>query len=172
MRNEQIIRHSSGRITPPSLTTERASNLLLRASAFVLRYGLVVIILWFGIFKFTPTEAEGIRPLLVHSPILSWLYAVTDTRGASNAIGVAEIAIALLVAARPISRRASALGSIGATLMFLTTLSFLATTPGAWARVDGLLVPAGVGAFLIKDLLLLAAAMWTGAESLAARPCR
>jgi len=54
--------------------------------------------------------------------------------------------------------------------MFLTTLSFLATTPGSWGRIDGLLVPTGAGVFLIKDLLLLGAALWTAAEALAATP--
>jgi len=89
-------------------------------------------------------------------------------RGASRLIGLAEIAIALSLAARPISARVSAAGSIGAIVMFLTTLSFLATTPGSWARVDGFLVPAGAGGFLIKDLLLLGAALWTAAEALSA----
>lgn len=151
-----------------SLLNERASGALLRASAVVLRYGLVVLILWFGLFKFTPTEAQAIQPLVANSPLLSWLYAVTTLRGASAVIGVAEIVIALLMAARPFSARVSAVGSVGAIVMFLTTMSFLATTPGSFGRVDGFLVPTGAGGFLIKDLLLLGAAMWTAGEALAA----
>jgi len=100
--------------------------------------------------------------------LLSWLYASTDLRGASRIIGVAEIAIALLIAARPFSACVSAAGSIGATVMFLTTLSFLATTPGSWGVVDGILVPTGAGSFLIKDLLLLGASVWTAGEALSA----
>jgi uncharacterized membrane protein YkgB len=151
-----------------SLPSERAAAALLRSSAVVLRYGLVLLILWFGVFKFTPTEAQGIQPLVASSPLLSWLYLVTDVRGASRLIGIAEIVIALLIAARPWSARLSVAGSVGAIGMFLTTLSFLATTPGSWGRIDGLLVPAGAGVFLIKDLLLLGAALWTAAEALAA----
>jgi reactive chlorine resistance protein C len=147
---------------------EGAGEILLRSAAFVLRYGLVLLILWFGVFKFTPSEAQAIQPLVAHSPLLSWLYAVTGVRGASRLIGIAEITIALLIAARPWSSRASAVGSIGATLMFLTTLSFLITTPGSWAVVDSILVPAGAGSFLIKDLLLLGAALWTAGEALLA----
>ena len=148
---------------------DRAVDLLARSSGIILRYGLVVLVLWFGVFKFTPSEAQAIQPLVAHSPFLSWLYAVTNVRGASRIIGVAEIAIALLIAARPFSARASAVGSIGAVLMFLTTLSFLATTPGSWGVVDGLVVPVGAGGFLIKDLLLLGAALGSAAEALSAQ---
>jgi len=147
---------------------DRAADILFQSGVAVLRYGLVLLVLWFGVFKFTPTEAQAIQPLVAHSPFLSWLYAVTGIRGASRIIGVAEIAIALLIAARPVSARASAVGSIGAIVMFLTTLSFLATTPGSWGVVDGILVPTGAGGFLIKDLLLLGAALWTAGEALAA----
>jgi uncharacterized membrane protein YkgB len=138
------------------------------SGAVILRYGLVLLVLWFGVFKFTPTEAQAIQGLVANSPLLSWLYALTDIRGASRIIGVDEIAIALLIAARPFLARVSAAGSIGATVMFLTTLSFLATTPGSWGVVDGILVPTGPGGFLIKDLLLLGASVWTAGEALSA----
>ena len=147
---------------------DRATDVLLRSGVAILRYGLVLLVLWFGVFKFTPTEAQAIQPLVAHSPFLSWLYALTGVRGASRLIGLAEIAIALLMAARPISARVSAIGSIGAIIMFLTTLSFLVTTPGSWGVVDGVPVPTGAGGFLIKDLLLLGAAVWTAGEALAA----
>jgi reactive chlorine resistance protein C len=144
-----------------------ASHGIQTVAGVVLRYGLVVIILWFGVFKFTPSEARAIQPLLANSPFFSWLYHVTDVRGASRVIGVAEIVIAILIALRPFSRRACAIGSVGAVAMFLSTLSFLGTTPGMWATVDGLFVPSGGGGFVIKDLLLLGAALWSTGESLA-----
>ena len=54
--------------------------------------------------------------------------------------------------------------------MFATTLSFLVTTPGVWVSVPGfpLPVPNEIGAFLVKDLFLLGAALWSGAEALRA----
>lgn len=152
-----------GAAPAPSIETRLAS-----LAGVVLRYGLVTIVLWYGIFKFTPAEAAAIRPLVENSPLLSWLYAVADTRGASWAIGAIEIAIAILVAVRPFSPRLGAIGSIGAIALFLTTLSFLATTPGMWGVVDGLLVPAGAGGFVIKDVALLGAALWSTADSLRA----
>ena len=32
------------------------------------RYGLVVVVAWIGLMKFTTYEAEGIRPFVAHSP--------------------------------------------------------------------------------------------------------
>ena len=37
----------------------------------------------------------------------------------------------------------------------LALLSFLVTTPGVWAVVEGFPAPASAGGFLIKDLFLL-----------------
>ena len=38
------------------------------------RYGLVVVVAWIGLMKFTAYEAEGISPFVAHSPLLSWVY--------------------------------------------------------------------------------------------------
>src|SRR5581483_1141370 len=75
------------------------------------RYGLVVVVGWIGLMKFTTYEAEGIRPFVSNSPLLSWVYGPMSVRGFSAVLGVVEVAIALLVAARPFWPRASALGS-------------------------------------------------------------
>ena len=37
------------------------------------RYGLVVVVGWIGLMKFTTYEAEGIRPFVAHSPLMSWV---------------------------------------------------------------------------------------------------
>ena len=96
------------------------------------RYGLVVVVGWIGLMKFTAYEAEGIRPFVANSPLMSWVYGPMSVRGFSALLGVVEVAIALLIAARPLSPRVSAFGSALAVGMFLTTLSFLVTTPGVW----------------------------------------
>jgi len=44
----------------------------------MLRYGLVAILLMIGATKWTPAEAEAIRPWVTHSPFLSWIYSVTS----------------------------------------------------------------------------------------------
>lgn len=146
----------------------RLQRRLTSIAGHLLRYGLVAVILWIGAFKFTPTEARAIKPLLANSPLLAWLLTVAGVEGASRVIGTTELVIAALLAIRPIAPRLSVVGSVGAIAMFLTTLSFLITTPGSWAVVDGLLIPAGGGFFILKDLVLLGAAIWTAADAMAA----
>jgi reactive chlorine resistance protein C len=57
---------------------------------------------------------------------------VFSIRSFSALLGVTEIVIAPLIAARPLSAGAALVGSALAAGMFLTTLSFLLTTPGVW----------------------------------------
>jgi len=127
-----------------------------------LRYGLVLVLVLFGLAKFTAAEAEAIRPLVSNSPFMSWMYAILSDQGASRAIGSIELIAATLIAARPVSARASAVGSALAVGIFVTTLSFLFTTPGAL----GAMHPAH--GFLLKDIVLLAAAVAIGTEALRA----
>jgi uncharacterized membrane protein YkgB len=79
----------------------------------------------------------------------------------SELIGIVELAIGLLIAIRHWSPKLCAVGSSGAILMFLTTLSFLVTTPG---------LDSGTQGFIMKDVFLLGAAVWSAGEAL--RPAR
>jgi len=128
----------------------------------VLRYGLVFLLLLFGVMKFFRFEAEGIQPLVSHSPLLSWMYRLFSLRTTSALIGTAEITFALAIASRRFSPFLSALGSLGASMTFLVTLSFLVSTPG--------ILEAGnpAGGFILKDCILLGAALFTTGESLLA----
>lgn len=155
----------------PGLTiTHERSSPRARAEAIgceLARYSLVVVVGWIGFMKFTGYEAEGIRPFVANSPLMSWAYGVLSVRGFSNVLGVVEVAIAVLIAARPIAPRVSALGSALAVAMFLTTLSFLFTTPGVWEpSLGGFPALSAVpGQFLFKDLALLGIALWSFGEA-------
>jgi uncharacterized membrane protein YkgB len=131
------------------------------------RYGLVVVVGWIGLLKFTAYEAVGIRLFVSNSPLMSWVYGPMSVRGFSAVLGVIEVAIAMLIAARPFFPRASALGSALAVGMFLTTLSFLVTTPFVWeTTAGGFPALSGIpGQFLIKDLPLLGISLWTLGEA-------
>lgn len=130
-------------------------------------YSLVTVLLYIGALKFLPYEAEGISGLVSNSPLMSWTYSLFSVRGLSAVIGISELVIAILIALRPIYAMASAIGSVFAVGMFLTTLSFLFSTPGVIESSAGFpalsVVP---GQFLLKDLVLLAAAIWTFGDSL------
>src|SRR5678816_4088710 len=98
-------------------------------SGAILRFGLVLFLLLFGLAKFTQAEAETIQPWIAHSPFLGWLYSIASVEGASAIIGVLELTIAALLSVRHWSPGVSVIGSLGASVTFLITLSFLFTTP-------------------------------------------
>ena len=154
-------------VSTPSLPLGDARWLTLLGT-YISRYSLVLILFWIGIQKFTVAEAKGIKPLIAHSPLMSWMYSFLSVRAASSLIGVVEVSVALLIASRPISPKASFLGSLGAIITFLTTVSFLFTTPGVIDHGYAVPLLGGLGGFLIKDLALLGCAVWTAAEALAA----
>jgi uncharacterized membrane protein YkgB len=94
------------------------------------------------------------------TPLISWMLAVFDVRTASAIIGVVEIILALGMLTRRLWPRVSGLASLCASGMFLVTLSFLFSTPGV-------LDPASPAfGFLVKDLILLGAALYTAGEAL------
>ena len=133
----------------------------------VLRYGLVLVVGWIGLMKFTGYEANGIQPLVAHSPLMGWMYHLLTVRQFSDGLGLVEAAIAVLIALRFWSPKASAVGSALAVVMFLTTLSFLFSTPGWEPTLGGFpALSALPGQFLLKDLVLLGAAIWSLGESL------
>ncbi len=147
------------------------NEIALRINVFgfrVLRYGLVLVIGWIGMMKFTGYEATGIQPLVAHSPFMSWMYHILSVQHFSDGLGVVEVGIAILIALRPFSPKACALGSAAAALMFLTTISFLFTTPGWEPTLGGFpALSALPGQFLLKDSVLLGAALWSLGEALA-----
>jgi reactive chlorine resistance protein C len=81
------------------------------AAAYLLRYGLVLVIAWIGFMKFTAYEAAGIQPLVAHSPLMSWVYAILSERAFSALLGIVEVAVATMIALRPVSAKVSAIGS-------------------------------------------------------------
>src|SRR6266511_1466487 len=134
--------------------------------ALLLRYGLVLMIGWIGLMKFTEYEARGIEPLVAHSPLMSWMYGFLTVQGFSNALGIVEVLIAILIGLRHWSAKASALGSVAAVLMFLTTLSFLLSTPWWEPSLGGFpALSALPGQFLLKDVVLLGTAIWSFGEA-------
>jgi uncharacterized membrane protein YkgB len=139
----------------------------------ITRYGLVIVLLWIGGMKFTAYEAEGIKPLVANSPLMGWVYRLMSVGEFSAFLGVVEIAIGLLIAVRPVWAMGSAVGSALASGMFLTTLSFLLTTPGWEPSLGGFpALSAMPGQFLLKDVVLLGASLFTAGESLEAAGSR
>lgn len=123
-----------------------------------MRFALVAVIAWIGAMKFTSYEAEAISGLVANSPLLGWAYAALSHRQFSAVLGVAELAIAGLLTVGPYNVWCGRIGAAGAVGMFLTTLSFMATTPGVFEPAAGGFpaLSAKPGQFLVKDVALLA----------------
>ncbi|WP_440104080.1 DUF417 family protein [Streptosporangium sp. H16] len=153
-------------------TRSTAAGNLQIAGASTLRFGLALNLVMIGRLKFEDYEVENIRPLITSSPPFSRLATMLGERRLARLIGVAEIVIGSLIAAKSFAPRASALGSLAAAGMFTTTLSFLITTPEAWQERRGEPKLSLAGQFLVKDVVLLGASLFTAAESLrdASRP--
>jgi len=143
----------------PTFFDPRRAQRLQTLGAGILRYGLTFLLLLFGTFKFFRFEAEAIQPLLTHSPFLAWLPATLGVRGSSALIGVVELTAALGIAAGPWLPRLGTIAGLIATATFLTTLSFLVTTPGVLAPGSD------AGGFILKDLVLLGAAVHAAGTS-------
>ena len=143
---------------PEVLADPRTEARLRLAGGLLLRYALVFLMLMWGSFKFFDFEAQAIRPLTENSPLTAWMYPLLGVRGAAALFGLVQVPAALLIAVPRLVPRASALASLVACGMLLTTLSFIVTTPaGELAPFRG---------FLMKDAVLLGAALYTAADSL------
>ncbi|MFK4505697.1 YkgB family protein [Bradyrhizobium daqingense] len=149
---------------------DQAERLLVYAepaSRIGLYVSLAIIYAWFGGMKFTDYEAQGLVPLVENSPLLSWFYAVFSVRGFSTFLGFVELSIGLLIALRLVSPFFSVAGGLLSAGLFVTTVSFMVSTPGV--VVPELGVPAisvAPGQFLLKDVGLFAASFWVFADSL------
>lgn len=151
------------------LTTVCQNNApVVRAIAnIVARYGLAVVIGWIGIFKFCSYEALNIQPLVANSPFMGWLYGVFSVQAFSSILGVVEIVTAVLLMVKPWYPRVSLFGSALAIVLFVSTLSFVITTPGvSQASAGGFPFLSMTGQFLIKDIVLLGVSIFTLADAM------
>jgi uncharacterized membrane protein YkgB len=155
---------------------------------------LVVVLVWIGGLKFADYEADGIVPLVANSPLMRFFYRHpaeyrshmnregelkpqnrtwhmgNGTYRFSHGLGIVIIAIGVLIALYPISPTISALGSFLLIIMSFSTLSFLVTTPEAWVPAlgdanHGFPYLSIGGRLLIKDAIMMAAAVVTLADS-------
>jgi uncharacterized membrane protein YkgB len=161
----------------------------------LLRLGLVVVLVWIGGLKFARYEADGIVPLVANSPLMSFFYhhpapeyrpymnregelipahrdwhETNGTYPFAYGLGVVIVSIGILIALHPVLPQVAAAGSFLLILMSLTTLSFLITTPEAWVpalgdSAHGFPFLSGTGRLVVKDAIMLGAAVTTMADS-------
>jgi uncharacterized membrane protein YkgB len=151
-------------------TTVERVGAIEDAGKQIVRWGLIVVLAWIGGMKFTAYEAMGIQPLVAHSPLVGWMYDFLSVRSFSAMLGCIEITTAVLLGLQYFSPMASALGRVLAIGLFATTLSMLFTTPGWEPPLGFPALSAMPGQFLLKDIVLFGAAVWSLGESLKALP--
>ena len=172
---------------------ERAAALDHIAVA-ALRLGLIVVLLWIGGLKAAKYEADGITPFVANSPFMSFFYAhpgeYAQHRNPEGALvpanrawhqengtyrfalglGAVIVLYGLLIALHPWLPEVATVGSALVFLMSLVTLSFLVTTPEAWVpnlgdAAHGFPYLSGAGRLVIKDAIMMGAALVTMADS-------
>jgi uncharacterized membrane protein YkgB len=150
-------------IMADELRSSRTSAL----AALAARYGLVIVLAWFGAMKFTSYESHGISHWVANSPLLSWVYNIMSIDAFGRLNGSIELIVAALLAVKPWFPKASVLGGVFASLFFVTTLSFMVTTPGVGeASAGGFPVLSADGEFLMKDIANLGLALWLLADAI------
>ena len=172
-----------------------AASRLDRIGMGLLRLGLVIVLVWIGGLKFAKYEAEGIVPLVSQSPLMSFFYrhpapeyrqymnregelntahrAWHESNGTyvfSHRLGIVIVLIGLLIALHPLLPQLATVGSLLLICMACTTLSFLVTTPEAWVpalgdTTHGFPYLSGAGRLIVKDCIMLGAAVTTMADS-------
>lgn len=156
--------HEKAFVTSPSL---QAKSQLTRFAAWttdrkipflITSLGMIVMLLWAGSYKMTAPGAEGIIPLVSHSPLISWHFKLFGPYIGSDLIGTTEIVAALLFIAGYWRPTAGIIGGLIASVMFFTTSTMFFTTPGAIISVpgiQGMRYMSFLGLFLFKDVLSL-----------------
>ncbi len=153
--------------TPPVTELADFADSVTSAGVHTLRFSTAVVLGWIGAMKFTSYEAGAIEGLVASSPLTSWLYSVFSLQGASNLIGATEIIIAALIVIGAKFPKAALLGALGALATFYVTATMLFFAPVTEPSLGGFpalsVVP---GQFLLKDIVLLAGAIFLTGDAL------
>ncbi|QDU94960.1 DUF417 family protein [Lignipirellula cremea] len=165
-----------------------------RVGVTVTRVGLIIVLLWIGGLKAFPYEADGIVPFVANSPFMSFLLndpgnyqAHKNPEGAvvpenrawhqqngtytfAYGLGSVIVLYGLLLCTHPWLPQVATVGSFLVFIMSLVTLSFLVTTPECWVPAiggdhHGFPYLSGAGRLVVKDAIMMGAALVTMADS-------
>ena len=95
MSNQAILDRSPDALAPAlgGLNDIRPAGLWVEnLGQHVIRYSLVLVLLWMGLLKFAAYEAAAIQPMVAAHPLLSWLYEFFGVATVSGLIGSVEVA--------------------------------------------------------------------------------
>lgn len=165
-----------------------------RLGVAITRTGLVVVLLWIGGLKAFRYEADGIIPFVANSPTMSFLLNdPANYKGHKNpegalvpanrawheqngtyrfafGLGTVIVLYGVMLSLHPWLPQVAALASLLVLVMSFVTLSFLITTPECWVPPlgdvhHGFPYLSGAGRLVIKDAIMMGAAVVTMADS-------
>jgi uncharacterized membrane protein YkgB len=127
----------------------------------LVRASMVVIFLFFGYQKWFDYEAQTLIPYISNGPLISWMYPVWGIRGATYFLGVAEWLFGGLLFLGFWNKKLGILGALGSCFVFAATITIIPFIPNGWAAsAGGFPAMTETVAFLLKDLVLLAASVY------------
>jgi uncharacterized membrane protein YkgB len=124
------------------------------------RASMVFTFLRFGYQKWFEFEAETLIPFIRNGPLIFWMYPVFGIRGASWFLGASEWLFAALLFWGFWNKKAGILGALGCTFAMIGTVSIIPFMPNGWDAAAGFPAMKGNVAFLMKDVVLLAASVY------------
>ena len=140
------------------------SNTRLIRSDFdyhLIRASMVFIFALFGWSKWHAFEAETIKPLIAHSPLVFWLLPACGVRGAGWFLGASEWTFGLLLFLGFWNKPLGILGAAGSLFTYASTASIILFLPDAWApEAGGFPSITMTSGFLAKDVVLFAASFY------------
>jgi uncharacterized membrane protein YkgB len=126
----------------------------------LIRASMVLIFLSFGYQKWFEYEAQVLIPFISNGPLIFWLYPAFGVRGATWFLGVSEWLFGALLFLGFWDKRLGILGAIGSIFTFVGTITIIPFMPNGWDPAAGFPAMAGNVAFLMKDVVLLAASIY------------
>jgi uncharacterized membrane protein YkgB len=127
----------------------------------LVRASMVVIFLFCGYQKWFDYEAQTLIPYISNGPLISWMYPVWGIRGGHLLLGVAESLFGGLLFLGFWNKKLGILGALGSCFVFAATITIIPFIPNGWAAsAGGFPAMTETVAFLLKDLVLLAASVY------------
>jgi uncharacterized membrane protein YkgB len=126
----------------------------------LVRASMVFVFLMFGYQKWFEYEAETLIRFISNGPLIFWLYPVFGIRGASWFLGGSEWLFAALLFWGFWNKKAGILGTLGCCFAMIGTVTIIPFMPNGWDEAAGFPAMKGDVAFLMKDVVLLAASFY------------
>jgi uncharacterized membrane protein YkgB len=126
----------------------------------LVRASMVLNFLLFGYQKWFEYEAKTLVPFISNGPLIFWMYPVFGERGASWFLGASEWLFAALLFWGFWNKKVGILGALGCAFAMVGTVTIIPFMPDGWDAAAGFPAMKGNVAFLMKDVVLLAASFY------------